>query len=67
VLIFGLLLIPAGIALHTWKRRKADRGPFLPHGGELRRLAIFVSLTTMVNLLMGIPLSYRAVTCMDTD
>src|SRR5690242_16399034 len=51
VFLLGLLLIPAGIALHTWKRRKAgDQGPFLPRGGELRRLAMFVGLTTMVNL-----------------
>ena len=68
VFLFGLLLIPAGIAIHTWKRRKAgDLGPFLPQGGELRRLAIFVGLTTMVNLLMGSQFSYRAVTYMDTD
>jgi len=68
VFLSGLLLIPIGIAWHTWKRRKAgDRGPFLPRGGELRRLAIFVSLTTMVNLLMGSQFSYRAVTYMDTD
>jgi hypothetical protein len=68
IFLFGLLLIPAGIALYTWKRRKAgDKGPFLPRGNELRRLAIFVGLTTMVNLLMGSQFSYRAVTYMDTD
>jgi hypothetical protein len=68
VFLLGLLLIPIGIALNTWKRRKAgDRGPFLPRGGELRKLAIFVGLTTMVNLLMGSQFSYRAVTYMDTD
>ena len=68
VFLLGLALIPVGIALHTWKRRKrGDRGPFLPQGGELRRLAIFVGLTTMVNLLMGSQFSYRAVTYMDTD
>jgi Cytochrome c7 and related cytochrome c len=68
VFLFGLLLIPVGIGLHTWKRRKAgDRGPFLPQSGELRRLAIFVGLTTMVNLLIGSQFSYRAVTYMDGD
>ena len=68
VFLLGLLLIPVGIALHTWKRRKAgDRGPYLPKGGELQRLAIFVGLTTMVNLLMGSQFSYRAVTYMDSD
>src|SRR5579859_7663704 len=68
VFVCGLLLIPIGIALQTWKRRKkGDYGPFLPQGGELRKLAIFVGLTTMVNLLMGSQFSYRAVTYMDTD
>jgi hypothetical protein len=68
VFLTGLLLIPLGIALNTWKRRKSgDQGPFLPQGGELRKLAIFVGLTTMVNLLMGSQFSYRAVTYMDRD
>ena len=35
VFIFGLLLIPAGIALETWKRRKAsDTGPFSPRAAN---------------------------------
>jgi len=68
VLLAGLILIPVGIALQTWKRRKAgDRGPFVPRGFELRRLAIFVGITTAVNLVMGAQFSYRAVTYMDTD
>lgn len=68
VFISGLVLIPAGIAFATWKRRKAgDKGPFVPQGGELRRLAIFVGLTTAANLVMGSQFSYRAITYMDTD
>ena len=68
VFLLGLLLIPLGIALTTWKRRKSgDQGPFLPQGGELRKLAVFVALTTMVNLLMGSQFSYRAVNYMDGD
>src|SRR5690348_8498500 len=68
VFLTGLLLIPAGIALHNWKRRKGgDTGPLVPKGMELRRLAIFVGLTTAVNLVMGSQFSYRAVTYMDTD
>ena len=68
VFIAGLVLIPVGIALHTRKRRKAgDRGPFMPQGGELRRLGIFVVVTTFANLVMGSQLTYRAVTYMDTD
>jgi len=68
VFALGLVLIPVGIAYFTWKRRKAgDTGPFVPQGGEMRRLAIFVGLTTAVNLIMGSQLSYRAITYMDTD
>ncbi|HEX6894131.1 MAG TPA: NapC/NirT family cytochrome c [Bryobacteraceae bacterium] len=68
VFLIGLLLIPAGIAVHNWKRRKGgDTGPLVPKGMELRRLAIFVGLTTAVNLVMGSQFSYRAVTYMDTD
>ena len=68
VFIAGLVLIPVGIALHTRKRRQAgDRGPFMPQGGELRRLGTFVVVTTFANLVMGSQLTYRAVTYMDTD
>jgi NapC/NirT cytochrome c family protein len=68
VFLLGLLLIPAGIGFETWKRRKAGNpGPFIPRGGELRRLAIFVGLTTAANLVMGSQFSYRAVTYMDSD
>ena len=68
VFVLGLALIPLGIALDTWKRRKAgDFGPFVPRGGELRRLGIFVALTTAANLVMGSQFTYRAVTYMDTD
>jgi NapC/NirT cytochrome c family, N-terminal region len=67
VFVAGLILIPGGIAFAAWKRRKAgDSGPFVPRGGELRRLAIFVGITTGVNLLMGGQFTYRAVTYMDT-
>src|SRR5689334_7119875 len=47
--IAGLALIPIGILLERRKRRKAgETGPFLPRGGELRRLAIFVGITTFL-------------------
>ena len=68
VFIAGLVLIPAGILLETRKRRKAgDQGPFLPRGGDLRRLAMFVGVTTVANLAIGSQFTYRAVTYMDTD
>ena len=64
----GLALIPLGIFLHVRKRRKAgDTGPLLPQGADFRRLAAFVGVTTLANLLMGSQFSYRAVTYMDSD
>ncbi len=64
----GLILIPVGIVLQTRKRHQAgDRGPFIPRGGELRKLGIFVAVTTVANLVMGSQFTYRAVTYMDTD
>lgn len=68
VFVAGLILIPIGIALHVWKRRKAgDTQPIIPPGADLRRLAIFIGVTTMANLVMGSQFSYRAVTYMDSD
>ena len=69
VLFFGgLILIPAGIWRDAKKRHKAgETGPRIPRGGELRKLAIFVSITTFVNLVIGSQLLYSAVSYMDSD
>jgi len=64
----GLALIPLGIFLYVRKRRKAgDTGPILPQGADFRRLATFVGVTTLANLMMGGTFTYRAVTYMDSD
>jgi hypothetical protein len=66
--VAGLGLIPLGIWLHNRKRRLAgETGPLLPRGGDLRRLFIFVGLTTFVNLVIGSQLLYSAVSYMDSD
>jgi nitrate/TMAO reductase-like tetraheme cytochrome c subunit len=69
VLFFsGLIVIPLGIWRHTRQRRAAgDAGPLLPHGGELRRLGILVTLTTLVNVVIGSQLLYSAVSYMDSE
>src|SRR5580693_6336100 len=68
VFLAGLALIPIGIWFHERKRRLAgESGPILPKGGELRRLLIFVGLTTFVNVLIGSQLLYSAVSYMDSD
>src|SRR5208282_129245 len=55
ILFFGgLALIPFGIWRYYRKRRLAgETGAILPRGGDLRRLLIFVVLTTFVNLVIG--------------
>jgi hypothetical protein len=66
--IAGLALIPIGISFERRKRNKAgETGPFLPHGNELRRLAMFIGITTFLNLVIGGQLTYSAVNYMDSD
>ena len=68
VFFVGLLLIPLGIWLYNRKRRKTgDTGPFLPRGGELRRLGMFFVITSFLNIVIGSHLLYGAVSYMDTD
>jgi NapC/NirT cytochrome c family protein len=69
VLFFGgLALIPFGIWRYHRKRRRAgEAGPIAPRGGDLRRLLIFVGLTTFVNLVIGSQFLYSAVGYMDSD
>jgi NapC/NirT cytochrome c family, N-terminal region len=69
VLFFGgLALIPLGIWRHSRKRRLAgETGPLAPRGGDLRKLFIFVGLTTFVNLVIGSQFLYSAVAYMDSD
>src|SRR5450755_2453902 len=69
VLFFGgLALSPIGIWHYNRKRRLAgEGGPILPKGGELRKLLIFVGLTTFVNLVIGSQFLYSAVNYMDSD
>ena len=64
----GLGLIPIGVWYLERKRRLAgESGPLLPKGGDLRKLLIFVGLTTFVNVLIGSQLLYSAVSYMDSD
>ena len=58
VFVGGLVLIPAGVYLA--RRKVLDRPT------SLRRLAIFLGVTTFFNLLIGSQLTYRAVEHMET-
>ena len=71
VFFLGLALIPLGIWLHVRAERKAGRTPvaYAPltlRSPELRRLAWFVGVTTIVNFAIGSQLTYRAITYMDS-
>jgi hypothetical protein len=69
VLFFGgLAMIPIGIWYHNRKMHLAGvKGPIPPRGGDLRKLLIFVGLTTVVNLVIGSQFLYSAVNYMDSD
>jgi hypothetical protein len=71
IFFLGLALIPLGIWLHIRVERKLGRypltyNPLTLRTPELRRLAWFVGVTTLVNIVIGSQLSYRAVTYMDS-
>ena len=67
----GLLLIPAGIWLK--ERRLHHRGiypssfpPLTIGNPDLRRLVLFIGVTTVANIVIASQLTYQAVTYMDT-
>lgn len=71
VFIGGLLIIPLGI----WLRRRRERAsgtaptsfpPLTFRNPELRRLALFVVLTSFVNVVIAGQLTYSAVNYMDS-
>ena len=71
IFIVGLLLIPIGI---WWNRRRkrakgvlpAEFPPLDPRNPELRKLALFVGVTTFLNIIIASQFSYSAVRYMDT-
>lgn len=67
----GLILIPLGLFLKLRRDRKAGRGegpfPALTWGSlAARRLALFLLITTVANLIIGGHLSYTSVHYMDS-
>jgi len=71
VFIGGLLIIPVGIWLRWRRERVTGRTPTsLPplnfRNPELRRLALFVVLTSFVNVVIAGQLTYSAVNYMDS-
>ena len=67
----GLILIPSGVYLGVRRQRKAGRLaeeslPLTWSSPDLRRLAYFVGVTTLFNLVIGTQFTYRAVNYMDS-
>ena len=62
----GLLLIPLGIYLGKRRIRQGLTGAALDRKTALRRLAWFFGITTLLNILIGTQVTYRAVEHMET-
>ncbi|RPI18672.1 MAG: cytochrome C [Acidobacteriales bacterium] len=70
VLVLGLILIPIGIYLRFRSERKkgsypSDFPPLTFHNVEFRRLILFVTLATLVNIVIAGQTGYKAVTYME--
>src|SRR5215472_10801533 len=66
VFFTGLLLIPIGIYLSKREIREGLAGAGFDRRAALRRLALFLGITTALNVVIGTQLTYRAVRHMDT-
>ena len=62
----GLALIPLGIYLSRRQIRKGLLAATYDRRTALRRIAWFLGITTLANVLIGTQLTYRAVTFMET-
>ena len=62
----GLALIPVGAVLAKRRIAAGFSAPPPDRAAALRRLALFLGITTVVNVLIGSQLSYRAVEHMET-
>ncbi len=70
VFVGGLLIIPLGIYRQFRRERRSGRNPSRNplnwRNVDLRRLAIFIGVTTVVNVVIAGQASYKAVTYMDS-
>src|SRR5215472_12364912 len=66
VFFAGLVLIPIGVFLAKRRIRKSLRAVVVDRRKSLRRLLGFLGGTTLVNVIIGTQLTYRAVHYMDT-
>jgi hypothetical protein len=66
VFFTGLALIPVGIYLSKRRIREGLEQDHFDRRAALRRLALFLGITTALNIAIGTQLTYRAVEHMDT-
>jgi len=66
VLFAGLALIPIGVFLSKKQIQKGLEAPTFDRRTALRRIAWFFGVTTVLNLLIGTQVTYRAVEHMET-
>jgi len=66
VFFAGLALIPVGVYLSKRKIRKGLSAATFDRKAALRRLALFVGITTALNVVIGTQLTYRGVQHMET-
>ena len=62
----GLVLVPIGLFLSKRKIRQGLTEPSFDRKAALRRVAWFLGIVTLVNILMGTQVTYRAVEYMET-
>jgi nitrate/TMAO reductase-like tetraheme cytochrome c subunit len=66
IFFVGLLLIPIGIYLGKRRLQSYVSPPEFDRKATIRRLAWFFGITTLINVLIGTQLTYRAVEHMET-
>jgi hypothetical protein len=66
IFFLGLALVPVGVYLSKRQIREKFTEPAFDRKGALRRLAWFFGIVTLLNVLIGTQLTYRAVEHMET-
>lgn len=62
----GLILVPIGVYISKHRIREGFAQPAFDRQAALKRIAWFFGITTILNILIGTQLTYRAVSYMDT-
>ena len=66
VFFAGLALVPVGVYLSKREIRAGLAAPPFDRKAALRRIVLFLGITTAINVLLGTQLTYRAVEYMET-